>query len=271
MRFMAFGIVPAPTNRETTMTNVIDDTGEADFERAMKSGAAFLAWCAVHDVTREVIGKMTVAGRGNRGPAWSRRLASDYVTTLESGEVVAWGAEHEEGRGLFVFDKKMTVVGSILIRTWREETPARELPARELNKIPLTAENETELQAALDLAKGTSRSTAWPTASMVIGYAERAEERLSDVPKKHRVGSTVEYRGEGPSSNKYRYRKAVPAFQLVRKTAGWHVQSAGIEEVFPKAAEVFLVGISAAAADSVVQAALKPFVIVEPEPRHAAA
>ena len=113
------------------VTQLVDEwlKTEVAFEAAMTSVERFIPWCASNEPTSEIVSRMINAGFHDRAPDWADGLRSDYVTTLASGEVVVWGAEHSDGRDLDVYKPAATIeeavlAGQIRVRSWREADAA---------------------------------------------------------------------------------------------------------------------------------------------------
>ena len=127
-------------------------------------------------------------------------------------------------------------------------------------KVPLRA----AVEAALAEVNGRADRFTVTSYAAVRDVADRAEEMLAALPLCDRAGATVEYRPSGPYAKAYKHSALSTVIRLTRTSGGWWLTDCIRTEVWPSAAERFVVGISSDQAGIIARKALADFAVAEP-------
>jgi len=132
-----------------------------------------------------------------------------------------------------------------------------------MTAIKITPANAARIQALLADANGRATSHTICSCAVVIAIADAAEERLSALPKKERVGASLTHTPAGPWASAYKYAAQTTCLRMERRASGWFLTSAERAEVYPRAPQRDSMTITPEQRDEIARRAVAEFSISE--------
>ena len=128
-----------------------------------------------------------------------------------------------------------------------------------MKAIKITKANQDRIEAELRAVNG--RATSFTVRELhELGLVEqRAEDRLTALPKKDWVGVQAIYEPAGPSAKSYKYAALSTRVTIERRKSGWFLTDVKKAEVRPQEREMLALNITQAQADKIAAKALAGF------------
>ena len=133
-----------------------------------------------------------------------------------------------------------------------------------MKPIKIIPSNYGAIHAELNRVNGRASSFVISNAHDVQRLADRAEKRLSMLPKAERSGAKACYTPEGPSARAYKYEAKSTCIWVERKSAFWYLVDVQTATVHPRDSEGFAVHITPAQAAEIARRAVADFSIMKP-------
>jgi hypothetical protein len=133
-----------------------------------------------------------------------------------------------------------------------------------MKPIKIIPSNYDAIRAELDRVNGRASSFTIGSAMDVQRVTERAEKRLSMLPKADRSGAKASYIPEGPSARAYKYEAKSTCVYVERRSSAWYLVDVRSTTVYPRDSESLTVHITPAQAAEIARRAVADFSIMKP-------
>lgn len=134
-----------------------------------------------------------------------------------------------------------------------------------MKPIKIVPSNYAAIHAELDRVNGRANSFTISSALDVQRVTERAEKRLSMLPKADRAGAKASYIPAGPSARAYKYDAKSTCVYVERKSAAWYLVDVRSATVYPRDSESLDVHITPAQAAEIARRAVAEFNVMKPK------